>query len=116
MWPLRRRGSWQGTVALRWRIRPPRRPGAGSCTAIDSYQWVTSGGVLVREIPFVDVRRLHAPLREDLLEAFTRVLDSGAYVQGREVAGLEEEFAAATGAQYAVATSNGTTALQLALL
>ena len=70
----------------------------------------------MREIPFVDVRRLHAPLRDDLLGAFARVLDSGNYVQGREVAALEEEFAAATGAPFAVATSNGTTALQLALL
>src|SRR5690606_10406835 len=114
--PLRQGRCRHRGIAFGWRIRPARRRGAGGGTAIHSNQRLARGGPLVREIPFVDVRRLHAPLRDDLLGAFARVLDSGNYVQGREVAALEEEFAAATGAPFAVATSNGTTALQLALL
>ncbi len=67
-------------------------------------------------IPFVDMARLHGGLRPELLDAFARVLDSGAYVQSSEVASFEREFAASTGARHALAVSNGTTALHLALL
>lgn len=49
-------------------------------------------------------------------EAVLRVLDSGILVQGPEVAALEEEWARACEAKFAVATSSGTTALHLALL
>lgn len=49
-------------------------------------------------------------------EAVLRVMASGQLAQGREVAAFEEEFARACGTAYAVAVSNGTTALHLALL
>lgn len=49
-------------------------------------------------------------------QAVLAVLDSGMLVQGPRVAQLEEKFAALCGVQHAVATSNGTTALHLALL
>ncbi|MBI4497503.1 MAG: DegT/DnrJ/EryC1/StrS family aminotransferase [Chloroflexi bacterium] len=48
--------------------------------------------------------------------AVLAVLDSGWLAQGKVVAEFEECFAAATGSCYAVATSSGTTALQVALL
>lgn len=67
-------------------------------------------------VPFVDVANLYGECREELLAAFTRVLDSGAFVAGAEVAAFEEEFAASYGAQHALAVSNGTNALHLALL
>lgn len=67
-------------------------------------------------VPFVDIRRLHAPLRGQVLAAFARVLDSGGYVQGRENASFEEEFAAALGCEHALTVNNGTAALHLALL
>lgn len=67
-------------------------------------------------IPFVDMARLHSGLREELVAAFERVLDSGAYVQSGEVAAFEREFARETSASHALAVSNGTTALHLALL
>jgi len=44
------------------------------------------------------------------------VLDSGMLAQGSRVAEFEETFADYCGVQYAVATSSGTTALQVALL
>lgn len=67
-------------------------------------------------IPFVDMARLHSPLRDEFLAAFARVLDSGSYVQGAEVAAFESEFARVTGASHALAVSNGTAALHLSLL
>src|SRR4249920_1187376 len=49
-------------------------------------------------------------------EAARRVILSGWITQGPEVAAFEKEFAAFTGAEHAVAVSNCTTALHLALV
>ena len=49
-------------------------------------------------------------------EALAAVIQSGWVAQGPRVVRFEEEFADAVGAQYAVATSNCTTALHLALI
>lgn len=49
-------------------------------------------------------------------EAVMRVLDSGQLAQGTVVADFEEAFAAYCGVKHAVATSNGTTALHVAML
>ena len=67
-------------------------------------------------VPFVDLRRLHAGSRAELLAAFARVIDSAGYVQGREVESFEHEFSEAYGVNHAVAVSNGTAALHLALI
>jgi dTDP-4-amino-4,6-dideoxygalactose transaminase len=53
---------------------------------------------------------------EEEKQAVMEVLDSGMLVQGPRTAKLEEKFAALCGTRHAVATSNGTTALHLALL
>lgn len=49
-------------------------------------------------------------------KAVSDVLDSGMLAQGEKVKEFEEKFAEYIGVKYAVATSNGTTALHLALL
>jgi dTDP-4-amino-4,6-dideoxygalactose transaminase len=67
-------------------------------------------------VPFVDMQRLYQPLRAEVLAAFERVFDSGGFVQGAEVHAFEREFAAQLGLGQAVAVSNGTAALHLALL
>jgi perosamine synthetase len=63
-----------------------------------------------REVPLV-----RPSLGDAELEAVTRVLRSGWVTQGPEVAAFEREFAAAVDAPCAVAVSNCTAALQLAL-
>src|SRR4029450_8102318 len=49
-------------------------------------------------------------------EAAARAIRSGWIVQGPQVAAFEREFAEYTGAPHAVAVSNGTAALHLALM
>jgi dTDP-4-amino-4,6-dideoxygalactose transaminase len=67
-------------------------------------------------VPFVDMHARLAPLREDILSACARVFDSGIFVMGPEASALEDEFAAFCGVDHGVAVSNGTAALQVALM
>ncbi len=46
-----------------------------------------------KRIPFVDLERQHAPIREELRKAALRVLEGGRYIGGPEVAGFEKEMA-----------------------
>lgn len=66
-------------------------------------------------IPFLDLKAPHEELREELHAAFTRVLDSGWYIQGEELAKFEQEFAAYCGAQHCIGVANGLDALHLIL-
>jgi dTDP-4-amino-4,6-dideoxygalactose transaminase len=68
------------------------------------------------KVPFADLRSLHAPLRAEFTEVLNRVLDSNAFVLGPEVQRFEEAFARYVGTSHCIATSNGTVALQMALL
>lgn len=66
-------------------------------------------------VPFVDLQRLLAPHRAAILGGFERVFDSGHFVQDAEVRALEAEACELFDSPFAVAASNGTTALHLAL-
>jgi dTDP-4-amino-4,6-dideoxygalactose transaminase len=68
------------------------------------------------KIPFVDLSAMHRGLEPELLEVFTRVLRSSAFVLGPEVKQFEEAFAAYVGTGHCVALTNGTAALHLTLL
>lgn len=66
-------------------------------------------------VPFVDLASWAKPSREEYLAAFAKVLDTGAFVGGPQVAEFEGAFAEFCGAKHAVAVNNGTDALLLAL-
>ena len=66
-------------------------------------------------IPFLDLDRQHAELRQDLLAAFERVLDASAFIGGEEVERFEDEFARYCGVAHCVGTASGTAALTIAL-
>ncbi len=53
---------------------------------------------------------------DEEIEAAVRVLRSGMVVQGPEVAGFEDEFAAVVDGRHCIAVNSGTSALQLALM
>ncbi|GBC81457.1 dTDP-3-amino-3,6-dideoxy-alpha-D-galactopyranose transaminase [bacterium HR10] len=67
-------------------------------------------------IPLVDLRRQHRSIRKRLQSAIKRVLKSGHFVLGEDVARFEREWAAYCGVAHAVGTGSGAAALHLALL
>lgn len=66
-------------------------------------------------IPFLDLKAINQQYREALIDAATRVIDSGWYVLGQEVKAFEQEFAAYCGASHCVGVANGLDALVLTL-
>lgn len=66
-------------------------------------------------IPFLDLKCLNAQYRSELIEACTKVIDSGWYVQGNGCNEFEKEFAEYCGTKYAIGVANGLDALILIL-
>ncbi len=66
-------------------------------------------------IPFLDLKSINARHRDDLIRAFTRVLDSGWYLQGGSVKEFESDFAAYCGSSHCIGVANGLDALTLTL-
>jgi dTDP-4-amino-4,6-dideoxygalactose transaminase len=67
-------------------------------------------------IPMQDLIAHHEPLRAVLEAAALRVLASGRYIDGPEVASFEGEAAAVLGARHAIGVSSGTDALLAVLM
>ena len=67
------------------------------------------------KVPFLPLRTINAEFREGLVDAFCRVLDSGWYIRGEEVAAFEREFAEYCGVRHCVGVGNGLDALTLIL-
>jgi dTDP-4-amino-4,6-dideoxygalactose transaminase len=66
-------------------------------------------------IPFGDLARSTAALRDEVDGAIARVLDRGWFVLGEEGASFEAEFAEFCGSRHAVGVASGTDAIELAL-
>ena len=66
-------------------------------------------------IPFLDLKNINQQYREQLIEACTRVIDSGWYIGGNELEQFEQNFAKYCGTQYAIGVANGLDALILVL-
>ena len=66
-------------------------------------------------IPFLDLKAINTRYREDLIEAATRVIDSGWYIQGVELSAFEFEFAGYCGTKHCIGVANGLDALTLTL-
>ena len=66
-------------------------------------------------IPFLDLKAINAQYRDELIAACTRVIDSGWYIAGSELAQFEQEFASYCGTKHAIGVANGLDALILTL-
>jgi len=67
-------------------------------------------------IPLLDLRAEYHELKSEIDAAVSRVLESGQFILGPEVTGLEEEFASYCNVKHAIGVNSGTSALHLALL
>ena len=67
-------------------------------------------------VPLLDLVAQYRPIRDELLQAITRVCDSQRFIMGPEVETLELELAALIGAEHAIAVSSGTDALLVAMM
>jgi dTDP-4-amino-4,6-dideoxygalactose transaminase len=66
-------------------------------------------------IPFLDLKAINVQYRTELIEACTKVIDSGWYIQGNECKEFDKEFAQYCGTKYAIGVANGLDALILIL-
>ena len=64
-------------------------------------------------IKFLDLAKINAQYEQELKAACSRVIDSGWYIMGNELAAFENEFAQYCGTNYAVGIANGLDALTL---
>src|SRR5687768_18616858 len=66
-------------------------------------------------VPFVDLQAQYRSIKAEVDAAIRRVLDTSAFILGREVEEFERAFAEYVGARFCVGVSNGTAAVQLAV-
>ena len=65
---------------------------------------------------FLDLKAQFAPIREEVMQAITRVMNSQQFILGAEVKLFEEEIAAMLEVKHAVTCASGSDALLLALM
>ncbi|HEV8462611.1 MAG TPA: DegT/DnrJ/EryC1/StrS family aminotransferase [Gaiellaceae bacterium] len=69
-----------------------------------------------KRIPLVDLHAQYETIAPEIDDALQRVLQAQSFINGKEVAAFEDEFAAASEASNCIGVSNGTTAIELALV
>jgi len=68
------------------------------------------------DIPLIDLKAQYQPLKEDILAHISDILDGMWLFLGENVQAFEKEFAAFQEVEHAIGVSEGTTAIQLALM
>ena len=66
-------------------------------------------------ISFLDLKKINGQYSDELKEACARVIDSGWYIGGQELAFFEQEFAEYCGTKHCIGVANGLDALTLTL-
>ena len=66
--------------------------------------------------PFLDLQSQFKTMRDEVITAVTRVLDSQHFILGSEVAAFEQEIKKDLGAEFAISCASGSDALLLALM
>lgn len=67
-------------------------------------------------IPLLDLKRIHAPINDELKATAARVVDETRYIMGSDVSEFEIAVAQYTGARHAIGCASGSDALLLALM
>ncbi|MEG0869594.1 MAG: DegT/DnrJ/EryC1/StrS family aminotransferase [Hafnia sp.] len=66
-------------------------------------------------VTFLDLKDVNSSVRDDLVEACARVIDSGWYINGKELERFEQKFADYCGVKHSIGVANGLDALTLTL-
>ncbi|WP_133629887.1 MULTISPECIES: DegT/DnrJ/EryC1/StrS aminotransferase family protein [Gammaproteobacteria] len=66
-------------------------------------------------LPFLDLKGINQQYKQELMQAFERVLDSGWYIMGKELSDFEQNFARFCGTKHCIGVANGLDALILVL-
>ncbi|MDD6140049.1 MAG: DegT/DnrJ/EryC1/StrS family aminotransferase [Bacteroidales bacterium] len=67
----------------------------------------------MKQYPFISLKKVNEPYEQELVAVAERVIRSGRYLHGEEVAGFERELSAYCGVGNVVSCSNGLDALRL---
>ncbi len=67
-------------------------------------------------VPFIDLKAQYNALKSSIDSRIQKVLDSGAYIGGPEIAELEKKLAEHTGSQHCLAVGSGTDALLIPMM
>lgn len=67
------------------------------------------------DVPFLDLKIANSELHHELQAAYSRVIDSGWYIQGSELESFEQEFATYSNSKYCIGVGNGLDALNIIL-
>ncbi|HEV2915745.1 MAG TPA: DegT/DnrJ/EryC1/StrS family aminotransferase [Pyrinomonadaceae bacterium] len=67
-------------------------------------------------VPFVDLQAQYREIKGEVDAAIARVIESAAFILGREVEAFEAAFAEYTGARFCIGLNSGTAAVQLAVM
>jgi len=65
------------------------------------------------QVPLVDLAWQHREIEAEVRAGLDRVIESGAFILGPDVAAFEAEFATASGVAHCIGVANGTDALEL---
>lgn len=96
--------------------RPKPWPGTCSADALASYNKDLNMNAQPVKVPFLDLKAHHAPIRDEVLRAIERVMDTNAFAGGPFVEAFEKDWAAYCGSRHAIGVGSGTDALWLSLL
>jgi len=70
----------------------------------------------VTSAPLLDVGRGNSPLKAEIMESISKIIDSGRFIGGPFVEFLEQSVAEACGTKFAIGCASGSDALLLALM
>jgi dTDP-4-amino-4,6-dideoxygalactose transaminase len=70
---------------------------------------------MTAKVPFIDLGRQYAKLRDDIHACVDKVMSSGQHIMGPELEAFESEVAAFCGSKHAIGVANGSDALWLSM-
>ncbi len=70
----------------------------------------------MKEIRMVDLHAQYLHIKGEVDDAIQRVIDSTAFIKGKDVANFQDELSAYMGVKHTIACGNGTDALQVAMM